>query len=102
MLLTNLTIKFPGISTIAKQIGFSETKLKSLFKQMYNKTLLEYFQEMQMNSAYKMLSEGNMKVSEVASYFGYANVGKFSATFKSYMNILPSKILTNTNETLNA
>ncbi len=102
MLLTNLTQKFPGISAIAKHIGFSETKLKSLFKQMYNKTMLEYFQEMQMNSAYKMLLEGNMKVSEVASHFGYANVGKFSATFKSYMNILPSKIPTNTNETVSA
>jgi AraC-like DNA-binding protein len=88
----HLTEKFPGIASIAKQIGFSETKLKSSFKLCYQKTMLDYFQEKQMQKAYEMLLESNMKVTEVANYFGYANVGKFSATFHSHMNILPSKV----------
>ena len=92
ILLENITQKFPGISYVAKQIGFSETKLKSLFKQVYTKTLLEYFQEKQMQRAHEMLLQGNLKVSEVANHFGYSNVGKFSATFKNHTQILPSMV----------
>jgi len=98
ILTEHITQKFPGISFIAKQIGFSETKLKSLFKEVYQKTLLEYFQDMQMRCAYDMLKEGKMKVTEVANHFGYANVGKFGATFKSYTNVLPSKVHSTENE----
>lgn len=99
ILTEHITRKFPGISFIAKEIGFSETKLKSLFKQVYHKTLLEFFQEMQMHCAYEMLKEGKIKVSEVANHFGYTNVGKFGARFKSYTNILPSKVQSIINET---
>lgn len=92
ILLDNLTSKFPGIGPISHQIGFSETKLKYLFKNLHQKTLLEYYQEQKMLAAYRMLSEGNKKVAEVAQHFGYTNVSKFSAMFKTYTNHLPSKV----------
>ncbi len=84
--------KFPGIDYLAKHAGFSETKLKYLFKTIHNKTLLEYFQEIQMKAAYEMLSNSDVKVSDVAQKFGYSNAGKFTARFKQQMNILPSEI----------
>ncbi len=87
--------KFPGIDFLAKRAGFSETKLKYLFKIVHNKTLLEYFQEIQMRAAYEILSTTDAKISDVALKFGYSNAGKFSARFKQQMNILPSEINTN-------
>lgn len=92
ILLDNITSKFPGIETISQQIGFSETKLKYLFKQLHQKTLLEYYQDKKMQAAHKLLIEGNMKVAEVAFHFGYTNVSKFSAMFKTHMNSLPSEV----------
>ena len=94
ILLENLTTKFPGIGPIAQNIGFSETKLKHLFKQLHQKTLLDYYQEAKMQEAYKMLTESDMKVTEVANHFGYTNVSKFSAMFKTHMNCLPSQVNT--------
>lgn len=84
--------KFPGIDYLAKQAGFSETKLKYLFKTIHNKTLLEYFQEIQMKAAYDMLHNSDVKISDVAQQFGYSNAGKFTARFKQQMNILPSEV----------
>jgi AraC-like DNA-binding protein len=84
--------KFPGIDYLAKHAGFSETKLKYLFKTVHNKTLLEYFQEIQMRAAYEMLCNSDVKISDVAQKFGYSNAGKFTARFKQQMNILPSEV----------
>lgn len=95
ILLVHLTSKFPGIGTIAQKVGFSETKLKYLFKQLHHKTLLEYYQEQKMNAAYNMLKENGMKVTEVANHFGYTNVSKFSAMFKTHINSLPSQVNAN-------
>lgn len=97
ILMEHLRSKFPGISSIAHQVGFSETKLKYLFKQLHQKTLLDYYQEQKMQAAYKMLAEKQLKVSEVANHFGYTNVSKFSAMFKAYHQSLPSQV--NTQET---
>ncbi len=88
----NLNSKFPGIGPISQKVGFSETKLKYLFKQLHQKTLLEYYQEQKMQAAFKMLSEKQMKVTEVANHFGYTNVSKFSAMFKSIHQSLPSQV----------
>jgi len=92
LLQEHLTSKFPGINYISQQVGLSETKLKHLFKQLYQKTLLDYYQEQKMSAAYDMLMKGNHKVTEVANHFGYSNVSKFSAMFKTYHHHLPSKV----------
>lgn len=88
----HITTKFPGIEKIAHQIGVSETKLKYLFKQQHQLTLLGYYQEKKMQAAEKMLAKGEHKVSEVANYFGYSNASKFSAMFKNHINSLPSEV----------
>lgn len=92
ILFDHIYTKFPGITHLAKQVGFSETKLKYLFKTVHNKTLLEYFQEIQMRAAYELLSKTDSKISEIALQFGYSNAGKFTARFKQQMNVLPSEI----------
>ena len=92
LLFDHVYTKFPGITFLAKHAGFSETKLKYIFKTIHNKTILEYFQEIQMRTAYDILSTTNSKISEVALQFGYNNPGKFTARFKKEMNLLPSEI----------
>jgi AraC-like DNA-binding protein len=84
--------KFPGIGSISQEIGFSETKLKALFKDVHETTLLDYFQCLQMTIAKDLLLQNKLKVADVASMFGYENASKFAATFKIKMNQLPSEI----------
>lgn len=95
ILQSNIYNKFPGITILAKQVGFSETKLKSLFKLTYGATLLDYFQNIQMKRALEKIHESNNKVTDIASEFGYSNVSKFSSTFKKYNGKLPSDFISN-------
>ncbi len=84
--------KFPGIGSLAQEIGFSETKLKTMFKDVHGTTILDYFQRLQMSAAKKHLLQNRVKVADLASMFGYENPSKFAATFKSKTNQLPSEI----------
>jgi AraC-like DNA-binding protein len=84
--------KFPGIDFIAQQVGLSTTKLKVCFKIVYNKTLFQYFQAMQMENAKELIVHTNMQISKIARKLGYENPSKFAAVFKAYHACLPSKI----------
>ena len=83
--------KFPGIDVLAKE-GLSETKLKECFKRVYNKTLFQHFQGMQMEKAKEMMFSTDLKIAEIADKFGYENASKFSDVFREFNGCLPSEL----------
>lgn len=85
--------KFPSISKISKEVGISETKLKSDFKEMFGVTMLQYFSAQQMKYAKDLLETGEVSIKEIAITLGYANASKFSARFQKFYNKLPSYYL---------
>lgn len=92
VLTDNLFTAFPGIENMVKEIGFSESKLKILFKLMYRNTLFQYYREKQLMLSKLMLESDDKKVNEIAFLFGYENVGKFSIAFKNQFGVLPSQL----------
>jgi AraC-like DNA-binding protein len=84
--------KFPGIGSMAAEVGLSATKLKECFKTLYEKTLFQYFQAMQMEQASRMIASNDMPIARVANKFSYENASKFSAAFKEHHGRLPSEI----------
>jgi AraC-like DNA-binding protein len=91
-LIRNLFGDFPGIENIAVETGISATKLKADFKQVFGKTLFQYYQEKQMHFAFEMLERKQGKIKDIAKIFGYGNAGKFSAVFKKHFGKSPSGI----------
>ena len=83
---------FPSIKELARIAGMSESKLKLLFRQVYNKSPFAYFQSLRMQKAMQLLDSRNLSVKEVAVQFVYINVSHFSAAFKKEFGILPGKI----------
>ena len=84
---------FPGIESLAHEVGLSATKLKNDFKATYGHSLFKYFQFRQMEAAKEMLlKDSELKVTYVAGILGYVNPGKFSATFKKCFGHLPSEL----------
>ena len=65
----------PSIAELALEIGISEYKLKSGFKEMYGNTVGGFVLDYKMNSAKAMLDSRNYQVSEVAYALGYGHVG---------------------------
>jgi AraC-like DNA-binding protein len=83
--------KFPGIGSVANKVGMSETKLKESFKTVYNKTLFQYFQSLQMEKAKELILDSDANITQVATTLCYENTSKFAAAFKDYHGYLPSK-----------
>lgn len=91
-MLQNLDAPFPGIESLSKLLGTSATNLKSNFKQVFGKTMFQFFQEKQMYLAKNFLQQKPLKISDLASSMGYSNPGKFSLAFKKHHGFLPSEI----------
>ena len=89
MIIDSLTDQFPGIEPIAKNVHTSATKLKILFKDIYGKTMFQYYQEKQMLLALEMLRQ-QKAVKDVALTLKYDNASNFIVAFKKYHGFLPS------------
>lgn len=93
MLVATLCTQFQGIDVIAKSVHMSPTKLKTLFKVIYGKSLLQYYQEKQMLMAMELLKNKGTSVKGVALSLGYDNTSNFTLAFKKYHQFLPSDIM---------
>ena len=77
---------------LAHQVGTNEYYLKKYFKQVFGKTVFEYMHEKRMLRARYLLKEEGRNVNEVAQYLGIAEATNFSAAFKKYFGVSPSKL----------
>jgi AraC-like DNA-binding protein len=92
ILKAHLYKKFPGITYLSKETGLSETKLKECFRLVYDQTLLQYLQRIQMEKAKEMLLQTDINIGTVAQKFSYENPSKFAAAFRKYHTHLPSEL----------
>lgn len=90
-LVSNLT-EAPTIEALSNAYGISKTKLKRLFKHVFGTTIYQFFLDHRMGLARKLLSEGNMSVTEVGYAVGYSNLSHFADSFKTRFGYLPSEI----------
>lgn len=89
---TNIYNEFDGVEAIAQKFGLSVSKLKANFKLVYNKPIYQYFNDLQMKSAFDLIKKDKLLVKEVAARFNYESQGRFSEAFKRVNGILPSEI----------
>jgi AraC-like DNA-binding protein len=83
--------KFPSITAIAKQVGASETKVKSDFKRVMGTSMLQYHIQRQMMYAQEMIKEDTFAIKDIAHSLGYASPSKFTEAFKKHYGCLPSE-----------
>ncbi|CCK81447.1 MULTISPECIES: helix-turn-helix domain-containing protein [Desulfobacula] len=82
----------PTIATLSRICGINEFKLKKGFKQTFNTTIFAYLKKHRMETAWHMLKEQNISVTEAASMVGYTNISHFSAAFRKQFNINPGTL----------
>lgn len=73
--------------------SMSATKLRSMFKEVYGLSLFQFFQLHRMEEAKRLLSRGDMNVSDVAYTLGYTHLGYFTGAFKKQFGIMPKTII---------
>ncbi|MFW5487903.1 MAG: helix-turn-helix domain-containing protein [Desulfovibrio sp.] len=83
----------PGLDSLAIQIGMSVTKLKRGFKQVYGCTVYGHLRNSRMETARRLLDDGQANISQTAWRIGYTNVGHFSVAFRKYFGLKPTDYL---------
>ncbi|MEM6316825.1 MAG: AraC family transcriptional regulator [Bacteroidota bacterium] len=75
---------------LAQQVGTNEFTLKKGFKEVFGATVFNYWQELKMQEAKRMLLEEGKTVAEVAHLVGYKHSHHFSTAFKRMFGVSPS------------
>lgn len=76
---------------LAHEVGLNDFKLKKGFKALFGSTVFNYRHSIRMIKAKEMLESGFL-VNEVSEEIGYKHSHHFSAAFKAYFDLSPSKI----------
>lgn len=80
-------------ASLAEKCRIGETYFRSLFTQMYQIPPMQYVKRRRIQEAQKLLSAGNVKVSEVAEAVGYASIYSFSKAFKMSTGFSPTEYI---------
>lgn len=81
----------PKLPELALLVGMSETKMKSLFKQIFGDSIYNYFQSARMEEAAFLLKHSDYSVSEIGFRLGFSNLSHFSRLFQKHYAITPKK-----------
>lgn len=81
-----------SIDELAKMANLSRYHFCRLFKEITNKTVTDYINQIRINQSEEMLKDSSKNITEVATANGFNNLSYFSKVFKKYKKIPPSKI----------
>jgi AraC-like DNA-binding protein len=87
------SVQLPTAVELARKYGFSETKLKRLFREIYGYPLYEYFQRCRLERARDMLVSGGHSVKEAGLAVGYKSLSNFSKAFRHVYGVLPGEVM---------
>jgi YesN/AraC family two-component response regulator len=79
------------LAELAAMVQLSPTYLSRVFKDITGYSLTEFLNRIKVDKAKELMSEGNMKVKEVAEAVGFNDEFYFSRIFKRIEGISPSE-----------
>lgn len=85
----NYTNPLYSLTDIVQELGMSKATLSRRLKSITDKTPMEILTEYRLNLAKKLLSDGNMSVSDVAYAVGFNDPSYFSRRFKEIFGSSP-------------
>ena len=79
----------PNFADLAREIGTSQNKLKSVFKQSFGVTMADYCLERRVREAQQLLMEATLTIAQVAERVGYEHQSSFTAAFRGQVGMSP-------------
>ncbi len=96
-ILKNNISKKVTIDEIADSLGYCTTHIKNVFKSEYGTSIMQYFINLRIEEAKKLLSTREFLVTQVAETLGFDNVQYFCTQFKKKTNMTPFQYLSSVN-----
>jgi len=87
-LAVKLEQQLPSLDELAKKCFMSQSKFSNIFKAMYGKNYVHFFQELRMKNAALLLQKGQ-EIVDVANAVGFVNHSHFTRIFKEYFKVSP-------------
>lgn len=79
------------LEMIASLFGYNSSYLGKIFSKTVGESFNTYVDRVRVNHAIELLTEGSLKVYEIAEKVGYKNVDYFHKKFKKYVGISPAE-----------
>ena len=83
--------KVCSLDDIAEHMYISKSYLSQLFKEKTGDSIWNYFTDIRMEEAKKMLASGHVKATEVSRLLGYKNPSHFGRIFKERVGTSPKE-----------
>ncbi len=80
-----------SLGSVAHRIATSDRQLQRAFNEVGHTTFSDHLVMVRMKRAASLLSDSNLKVTEVANLVGYRHPNYFSKIFRRYLGTAPTK-----------
>jgi AraC family transcriptional regulator of arabinose operon len=92
--LDSIAMDFPGkisLSTLARSVGLSPSRLSHLVKDHTGRTVLQIVQETRVRHAQQLLEHSDMSCAEIAYEVGFGDQSYFTKHFKRLTGTTPAR-----------
>jgi len=79
----------PTVMELAHEIGTNVRKLTSLFRKKFGLTVTEYFTELRLETARRLLVNCDQQIQLIGERIGYRNAGDFTRSFRRRYGMSP-------------
>ncbi len=79
------------LDTISKQLFFSKTYIKTVFKKNMGISIIQYYILLKIDESKKLISQNKFTYTEIAYKLGFNSVHYFSRLFKQHTQMTPSE-----------
>ena len=83
----------PSIHELAHLCATNESKIKKVFKEVYESTIYGYIQKLRLEEANLLLREQLLNIGEISKKVGYKHQGYFSKLFFETYGVYPKELL---------
>lgn len=77
------------VSLIAEHFQLNPSYMGSVFKKIYNQSLLQYITSVRMEASIRLMTDRRYKVSDIAEMVGYTDAFYYSKRFKQIYGVSP-------------
>lgn len=78
-----------SLERLAKNAHLNLSVFHMIFAHIYGDTPYSHLKKYKMNLAAQMLTDGQVKIGDIALELGYSNASKFAKAFQSVYGVLP-------------
>lgn len=82
----------PSLKKLAEEAGLNDYKLKIGFRYVFGNSVFRHLQFHRLETAKRLLNNGNMNVTEVMEYTGYSSLSFFASIFRDRFGINPGTL----------